>query len=296
MLDIVSIQDKLKIKAHTLEKSYNDILKLFCQEELLRRISKSKYQNQVILKGDFLINTLLKLKNSDTNNLDFLLKYKSNSKENIKKLICEIILSDTGNDYITYEVKDILPTNINKRSIMSVSLIGKIASTRIPFKVNFEVDGIIIPKPEEHIMPTQIEGFENPVVTTYSIESIISEKLDSLFKKQDLKNSIKDYFDICYIANTFNFDGRKLQEAIFETLQKRGTSYEKDTFAKIVNVNSNEEIKTIWDDLTKKMNKNKFDFYEAIVYIKTLLEDIFNYILYENEFFGNWDSKNMKWA
>ncbi len=45
---------------------------------------------------------------------------------------------------------------------------------------------------------------------------------------------MKDFYDICYLANMFDFDGSKLQEAIFETLQNRGTIYEENTFSNFI--------------------------------------------------------------
>jgi hypothetical protein len=37
---------------------------------------------------------------------------------------------------------------------------------------------------------------------------------------------MKDFYDIYYLARTFNFEGIMLQSAIFKTLQRRGTPYE----------------------------------------------------------------------
>lgn len=45
---------------------------------------------------------------------------------------------------------------------------------------------------------------------------------------------MKDFYDIYYLSRTFNFDGLKLQTAIQETLQNRGTAYEKDSFERII--------------------------------------------------------------
>jgi hypothetical protein len=36
-----------------------------------------------------------------------------------------------------------------------------------------------------------------------------------------------DFFDIYYLASTYEFEGRKLQEAIHQTLENRRTDYAK---------------------------------------------------------------------
>ena len=45
---------------------------------------------------------------------------------------------------------------------------------------------------------------------------------------------MKDFYDIYYLSRTFDFDGAKLQAAIFETLQRRGTPFEGDSFKRVV--------------------------------------------------------------
>lgn len=65
---------------------------------------------------------------------------------------------------------------------------------------------------------------------TYSLESTIAEKFDAILQRFELTGRMKDFYDIYYLAKTFNFDGAKLQTAIFETLQWRGTPYERDSF------------------------------------------------------------------
>jgi len=49
---------KLKMKAQEQNLQFQQMLILFCQEELLRKISKSKYNNNIILKGGLLIYSL----------------------------------------------------------------------------------------------------------------------------------------------------------------------------------------------------------------------------------------------
>ena len=55
---------------------------------------------------------------------------------------------------------------------------------------------------------------------TYSLESTIAEKFDAIISRMELSSRMKDYYDIFYLANTYSFDGRKLQEAIFANITK----------------------------------------------------------------------------
>lgn len=50
-----SVLARLKNKAKESKRSYQLCLQLFCQEELLRRLEKSKYAENLVLKGGLFI-------------------------------------------------------------------------------------------------------------------------------------------------------------------------------------------------------------------------------------------------
>ena len=62
MADIAaSVLARLKNKAQISGRSYQLCLQLFCQEEFLRRLEKSKYSDNLVLKGGLFIYTLTDL-------------------------------------------------------------------------------------------------------------------------------------------------------------------------------------------------------------------------------------------
>ena len=80
----------------------------------------------------------------------------------------------------------------------------------------------------------------------------------------ELNSRMKDYYDIYYLANTYSFDGRKLQEAIFETLQNRGTPYEADTLKYIQAFPEDTEMLFKWNQYKKDTLKVDIEFREII--------------------------------
>jgi len=78
---------KLKNRANELDITYQQCLQLFVQEEFLRRLSKSKYANNLVLKGGYFIYTLTNFKSRSTIDVDFLLKQMPSSIEDITKVI-----------------------------------------------------------------------------------------------------------------------------------------------------------------------------------------------------------------
>lgn len=229
-----SVIAKLKNKAKETGKPLQVHLQLFCQEEFLRKLSMSKYADNLVLKGGLFIYTLTNFESRATVDIDFLMRQLPNKIEEIEKIIGEILNVDTGNDFIELSAKGfetISPQRKYKR--VSFQIIGKIKNTRTPFNVDLGVGDIIVPKSEKRVIPVQLDEFTSPEISTYSLESTIAEKFDAILQLLEMTSRMKDFYDIYYLSNMFDFDGRKLQEAIFETLQNRGTTYSRDSLDKI---------------------------------------------------------------
>lgn len=106
MADIAaSVLAKLRNKAKASGISYQQCLQLFVQEEFLRKLSKSGCEDTLILKGGLFIYTLTNFESRATIDVDFLLRGYSNTIDDVKELICKIIDTPTGNDYIEMRAK-----------------------------------------------------------------------------------------------------------------------------------------------------------------------------------------------
>ena len=87
MADVAaSVLAKLKNKAKAAGISYQQCLQLFIQEEFLRKLSKSGYDDTLILKGGLVIYTLTNFESRATIDVDFLLRSVSNSLDEVKAL------------------------------------------------------------------------------------------------------------------------------------------------------------------------------------------------------------------
>lgn len=297
MADIAaSVLAKLKNKAKTSGISYQQCLQLFMQEEFLRKLSKSGYVDSLILKGGLFIYTLTNFESRATIDVDFLLCGYSNSIDNVKNLICKIIDTPTGNDYVEMTAKgfeEISPQR--KYHGISTQIVGKIKNVRVPFNVDIGVGDVIVPKAEQRKINTQLPGFEAPVIKTYSLESTIAEKFDAILQRFELTGRMKDFYDIYYLSRTFNFDGAKLQAAIFETLQRRGTPYNKDSFKRISGLADNEDMKKRWQFFLKNIKESTLEFSFVIFKIQTFLEPVFDAMVNEEEWKRQWEY-NTNWS
>lgn len=297
MSDIgLSVLAKLKNKAKACGISYQQCLQLFFQEEFLRRLSKSKYVDNLVLKGGLLIYTLTNFESRATVDVDFLLRKQSNAINDMKDMIADIINTPTGNDYIQMSAggfEEISPQR--KYKGVSTQIIGKIKNVRVPFNIDIGVGDVIVPRSELRKIITQLSDFESPQINTYSLESTIAEKFDAILQRFELTGRMKDFYDIYYLAQTFDFDGLKLQTAIFETLQNRGTPYEKDSFERIVLLADDSDMQTKWRYFLKNIKDETLEFNVVIKQIKTFLEPVYDAILEEVEWQKKWQSNMLLW-
>lgn len=297
MADIAaSILAKLRNKAKASGISYQQCLQLFVQEEFLRKLSKSGLDDFLVLKGGLFIYTLTNFESRATIDADFLLRGFSNSIDDVKDLINKIINTPTGNDYIhmvAQGFEEISPQR--KYQGISAQIIGQIKNVRVPFNVDIGVGDVIVPKAEERTINTQLPYFEAPIIKTYSIESTIAEKFDAILQRFELTGRMKDFYDIYYLARTFDFEGVKLQTAIFETLQRRGTPYNRDSFKRIVALAEDEDMQKRWRYFLKNIKGDTLALSVVIEEIQKFLEPVFDTIVNEKEFQKMWSCKQQVW-
>ena len=82
-----------------------------------------------------------------------------------------------------------------------------------------------------------------------------------------------------------------MQAAIFETLQRRGTPFERDSFKRVVALVDDEDMKKRWKFYMTTMKDNTLEFPFVIEEIQTFLEPVFDAIVNEKEWQNIWDTK-----
>lgn len=250
----------------------------------------------LILKGGLFIYTLTNFESRATIDVDFLLRGYSNTIDNVKDLISKIIDTSTGNDFISMMAQgfeEISPQR--KYHGISTQIIGQIKNVRVPFNVDIGVGDVIVPQAEQRTINTQLPDFEAPVIKTYSLESTIAEKFDAILQRFELTSRMKDFYDIYYLSRTFDFEGAKLQAAIYETLQQRGTPYDRDSFKRIIALAEDVDMQKRWRYFLKNIKEDTLEFSIVITDIQTFLEPVFNTIVSEDVWQYKWEVSHNIW-
>lgn len=297
MADIAaSVLARLKNKAKESGRSYQLCLQLFCQEEFLRRLEKSKYSENLVLKGGLFIYSVTDFDSRVTVDVDFLLRKVPNTPERLKSVLEEIIAAPTGNDFITFEIKDIAPIAVAKKYAgIGASIVAHIKNTRTPFRIDFGVGDVIVPKQEKRKIPTQLDDFIAPTVNTYSLETTVAEKIDAILSLMEFSSRMKDYYDIYYLANKFDFDGAMLTEALRKTFENRGHSFTLEQFQQITAFDDDEVMQKKWRAFVHKIDSKTDDYSTVLKTIKDFLTKPFTAAVERKEFSEQWYVDNKKW-
>ena len=291
-----SVLTRLKKKAKETGINYQTCLQLFAQEEFLRKLEISRYAENLVLKGGMFLYTISNYEGRPTMDIDFLIRRMSNDVTGMETIISEICQTETDNGFITMEVlgtRKITPEK--KYPGIGINLMAHIKNVRIPFSVDMGVDDVIVPGAVRRTVTTRLEGFKKPDIYTYSLESTMAEKFDAILKRMTATSRMKDFYDIYYWSRIFDFEGRVLQEAIFETLQHRGTSYEKDSMEQIRTFDQNKFLQKLWNNYNPGQGLEKPDFSSILVQIDRFIGPVYGAILREDEFLEMWSSKENVW-
>ncbi len=275
--------------------SYQMSLQLFFQEEFLRRLSHSRYRDNLILKGGMFIYVLTEFDSRPTRDMDFMLRSLSNEPGNIKNVMEEICGTQTDNDYIWLEITGVEQITLEKKYPgVKTKLIGHINNVRVPFSVDVGIDDVIVPAAEIRKIVTRLEGFEAPEIYTYTLESTIAEKFDAILQRMDATSRMKDFFDIYYLSNVFDFDGGLLKDAILETTKHRDRELEDDVFVRIEKFDESDFFQRQWSKFEPAAEIN-LPFSETLKRLANFLEPIYVAVLRGEEFQGQWKCEQKKW-
>jgi len=297
MADIAaSVLARLKNKAAESGRSYQLCLQLFCQEEFLRRLEKSKYSENLVLKGGLFIYSLTDFDSRVTVDVDFLLRKIPNTPEQLKSVLEEIIAIETGNDFVIFEIKDVAPIAVAKKYAgIGASVVARIKNTKTPFSIDFGIGDVIVPKQEKRKIPTQLSDFEAPTVNTYSVETTIAEKIDAILSLMEFSSRMKDYYDIYYIANKFDFDGKVLTEALKKTFANREHGFTVEQFEQVIGFADDDAMQKKWKAFVRKIDAKTDDYSTVLKTIKAFLAEPFIAAVENKNFTAKWTASNNEW-
>lgn len=102
---------------------------------------------------------------------------------------------------------------------------------------------------------------------------------------------MKDYYDIYYLANNYDFNGAVIRKAIAKTLEKRGTPIDRATLNVIANIHKDDEMNRRWSTFTGKTLGVELEFHDVVNLIVQFLVEPSISIIEEKVFDREWSAR-----
>ena len=297
MISAISVKDRLKKQAIEEKQTMQDKIVMYGLERTIYRLSISEYAERFTLKGGIFLYALF---NGDytraTTDIDLLAQCISNDIEEMKKVFKEIF-SIKCDDALRFDLNTldvIYITEFKEYHGVKVSILGHLDKTKVPISIDIGFGDIVYPERMKMDFPVLLD-MDIPKVYAYSINSVVAEKFEA-FVSLGLANSrYKDFYDIYVLADRYNFDGTELMNAIKETFNHRGTSF--DDIVAFEDGFADDETRLMrWNSFVKKKKALiKLDFEETVQLLKILLFPIVDAIKKNELFERTWSHEKKMW-
>ena len=273
MVDITDIKILAKEIENKYDLNYYEILQRYMFERILERISVSNYQDNFILKGGLLLSAMFGIGNRMTKDMDATITGIDVSKDKMLKVLNEI-LSINLKDGVKFDVVDI--TDIREDDEYGGNkyhIVGKLQSLKVNLEIDISTGDKVTPRELKYKYPLIFED-RTIIISSYNIETILAEKIETVLRRGVFNSRMKDFYDIYYFLTKLRkeIDINILKEAVNHTFTKRNSFEYLNDYEQIIDsIIGNERLEKLWNIYS---NKYKYANGININEILNLLKDI----------------------
>lgn len=222
--------EKLKGKIKSFSEKNNlkaqEVLQMYFFERFLTRLEKSRYKANFIIKGGFLISSIIGIQNRTTMDIDTTIKGLPVKEEIIKEIILEILNIEVNDEieFVLGKIENI--REISEYENYRLHLTANFEKIKNPLKIDITTGDVIIPSEIEYSYETIFKEKLN--ILAYSLETLIAEKYETIIKRNITTTRLRDFYDIYMIFKLKNdkIDVNNLKQAIQETAKNRNSMEE----------------------------------------------------------------------
>lgn len=202
----------------------NTVLQNYIMERLLERISISKYRDNFILKGGFLISAMVGINARSTMDMDTTVKGLPVSKEEIERILNEILMIDIG-DQVSFMIRSIKNIHdVSEYEDFRITMIATFFTMRVTMKLDITTGDVIIPREVEYSFKLMFEN-RSISVMAYNLNTILAEKIESILTRNVSNTRARDYYDV-FVLLTDRYpdvDMDELRKAIVKKAEERNS-------------------------------------------------------------------------
>lgn len=276
-----AMQLKAIIKNVAREKniSASIVLQNYMLERFLERVSISRYRDNYIIKGGFLIASMVGLDSRATMDMDATIKGYPVNEKTIREMIEEIIAIPVEDD-ITFRFKSIGEIREgDDYTGYRVALIANYEKMAVPLKLDITTGDKITPGEIEYNYKLMLED-RCISVWAYNLSTILAEKLETIVSRGDQNTRPRDYYDVFILIKlkTNEIDLENLRAAFMATSEKRGSTELMKQFREIMRaVKKSDVMKQRWTNYGKDYDYAAgIEFEDTCDAVVTIMHGLFN--------------------
>ena len=231
----------------------NSLLQMCLFEGILEKLSRSKYSENFILKGGLLISSLIGVDMRSTMDMDTTLRGIPLNEVSITKILNEILAIEIDADieYKLIKLSPIRQEDVYEDFCASISCIfGKINAT---LNIDITTGDVITPREMNYSYSKILEEGTIPIMT-YTIETILAEKFETISSRNITTTRARDFYDLCMVYSIYKdkIDKDILRKAIERTSKYRGSFETALQYKEIVELfRESETPKELWKKYTQ---------------------------------------------
>ena len=263
-----AMQFKAVIKKIAKEKQISAqlVLQNYMLERFLERVSISKYRDQYIIKGGFLIASMVGLDTRATMDMDATIKGIPVNEDTVRKMIEEIITVPIS-DEITFHLKGVGEIREgDEYTGYRVALSADYEKMSVPLKLDITTGDKITPREIEYSYHLMMEDRRINVLA-YNLVTVLAEKLETIISRGDQNTRPRDYYDVYILTVLQNekIDLNSLKEALEQTTRKRGSTEIVKQYKSVIQiVRESDAMQKQWNNYA-----SKFDYTSGINFSDT---------------------------
>jgi predicted nucleotidyltransferase component of viral defense system len=219
-----SVKARLLHLSKQQKEDFNYLLTRYAADRLLYRLSQSPYKQQFILKGATLFTIWSGEPHRATKDVD-LLGHGSHDISYLQNVFQEICSVSFALDGITFEPETVTGEKIKEDQEyegVRIKLIGRLDIIPISVQIDIGFGDAVTPRPQEVTFPPILD-LPAPSLLIYPRETVVAEKFQAMVALGIANSRLKDFYDVWFLCQKFEFEGNILCEALKSTFSRRRT-------------------------------------------------------------------------
>ena len=268
---------KLTALCHKISKqtglTFNSVMTYYFLEIILKKLSQSYYADHYIFKGGFLLSNVIGVESRSTVDIDFLFHKQTLSEENVQQQLEEILTE--SKDDIQFSIQSI--SSIKESDNYGgyrATILCQLENIKQIIHLDIATGDIVTPHPVTYAYKA-IFNDESFSIIAYTIDTILAEKLQTIYSRNFLNSRSKDFYDV-YILSKLkknDIDFRQLNVACQRTFSYRETELDYNEIVQLMESFKTDPIQQQqWQNYS-----NKYSYTKGISFSE-ILDEIVNLV------------------